>query len=71
MADQTKLRQPTELEFTAFSEELNALLVKHNMEIGVKSAIEILRRDDGSIPSDFKIADDGKGTPKTEEGSKA
>lgn len=66
-------RQPTKEEFDALSRDLQEVLIKHNAEIGVTSAIELMIRTadepaDGSVVSPFLIKDDGKTGDKTEEG---
>jgi uncharacterized protein YxjI len=38
------LEDLTEAELKTFSDEMNALLEKYNVEIGVKSSIQVLKR---------------------------
>lgn len=66
-------RQPTKEEFDALSKDLQDVLIKHNAEIGVTSAIELMIRTkdepaDGSVVSPFVIKDNGEPGNKTEEG---
>lgn len=56
-----------EEEFDAFGKDMEALLEKHNCEIGVQSTIQVMKRinevKDGNIESPFIVKKDNGNNP--------
>lgn len=68
--DQYTTRELTKEEGDALTKDMQEVLEKHNAEITVVSAIQLLKRESkGDIPSPFIINGDTDGT--TEEAPKA
>lgn len=60
MTQKYTLAELTTEEGDAFTKEMTELLEKHNVEVGVKSTIEILKR--------VEVKEDGVPTPYTDNG---
>ena len=58
-----QFRQPTKEEADALTKDLQEVLKKHNANMSVRAAIELLIEE---IPSPFVIKEDGNDTIKTE-----
>lgn len=63
--DKKQVRELSAEEMKSFTADIDALLLKHNCEIGVSSTIQIVKRIE-EIKSPFMKSKDENSNPKTE-----